>query len=497
MLILGRNGDDKGTQLEKLTCSILSRLGYTNIVANEIRTGGEEIDVRAEIHVPGMGRTQRANLICECKAYKQPVDINAWLKFLGKLFTAEKHQNQLVYGCFVALNGVNGNVAGHYNGLSSAANTVVLVSGEDLRKHVSDIYTLCDLEIIKRTIQTFTNRQVLSFEEIAYYDNQIFRIITFEANSDTFLCGDGQLITREVFNSVLKDAAEFVLPAMSFIDLQEEAEAIKKVIRTQKFVISQLFLSGGTIAKYSIPLIDEITVQEINDAIEKLCEQAWLKQSEDAEILFLDSEDSPRFYTALTEIYRFLLAGKMTGLVLEALASEYHINHINENFLSEIQRIQGDLILSPEEVHQVILLLKWSPTALAWSLYPNEMLANYPIQRDLVDIHTRESADLICRNYFLSVLYSIFKSNFRRPELRKHFYSAYGLREIETLDKLIIKSSTGIEVQGELKLRQAIIEMDKRYIDSDTDQLAMIIPFDSSPEPWEPTTKSSDEAFEV
>ncbi len=40
MLILGKNSDDKGTQLENLTQVLLLSFGFTNIVTNDIRAGG-------------------------------------------------------------------------------------------------------------------------------------------------------------------------------------------------------------------------------------------------------------------------------------------------------------------------------------------------------------------------------------------------------------------------------------------------------------------------
>jgi len=52
LYILGKNPDDIGNQLEKLTCSILEELGYSNIVRNEIGSGVHEIDVRANFKVP-------------------------------------------------------------------------------------------------------------------------------------------------------------------------------------------------------------------------------------------------------------------------------------------------------------------------------------------------------------------------------------------------------------------------------------------------------------
>jgi hypothetical protein len=295
----------------------------------------------------------------------------------------------------------------------------------------------------------------------------------------------------------LKDAVKLALPAIDFIDLQEEAEAIKKVVRTQKFVISQLFLSNGTLTRNSVCLdeFDEFTVQEVNDAIETLCQQTWLKQSDDSEILFLENEDSPRLYTVLAEIYRFFLGGEINDLVLKALESEYHVNHINESFLSEIQRIQGGLPLAPEEVEQVVLLLRWSPSALNWSLYPNELI-NFSTQIPLVDSNIQESAYLAYQNYFLSGLYTCFKNDFYTKKFYTHFYTGYDLREIETLQKLIVKSSTKIEFQGELKSREALISVDKSYINSEVDQLVRVIVLDSSLQPWESTVESTKENFE-
>ena len=52
MIIFGKNSDDKGTQFENLSFSLLELLGFTNIVRNDIRGGGAEIDIRAEIKLP-------------------------------------------------------------------------------------------------------------------------------------------------------------------------------------------------------------------------------------------------------------------------------------------------------------------------------------------------------------------------------------------------------------------------------------------------------------
>jgi len=69
-------------------------------------TGAEELDVTGERRLPMPGGTVATyKLICECKAYKTPIDLNHWLKFLGKLFAAEIRGGDKILGCFIALSG--------------------------------------------------------------------------------------------------------------------------------------------------------------------------------------------------------------------------------------------------------------------------------------------------------------------------------------------------------------------------------------------------------
>jgi hypothetical protein len=63
-----------------------------------------------------MSHTVTQNVIGECKAYIKPIALPDWLKFLGKIFSAEISGTQ-VQGCFIALLGVNGNVIGHYDAI--------------------------------------------------------------------------------------------------------------------------------------------------------------------------------------------------------------------------------------------------------------------------------------------------------------------------------------------------------------------------------------------
>jgi hypothetical protein len=49
--------------------------------------------------------------VCEAKAYRDPVSLPTWQKFLGELFI-ERSETPTTIGILVALSGVNGNVRG-------------------------------------------------------------------------------------------------------------------------------------------------------------------------------------------------------------------------------------------------------------------------------------------------------------------------------------------------------------------------------------------------
>lgn len=83
LYIVGANNDDKGTQLEELTTTILQKQGYTNISTNAINSGGSEIDAIA-VHKNHLGVTEvEYPVICECKAHNKPINITDWLKFMA------------------------------------------------------------------------------------------------------------------------------------------------------------------------------------------------------------------------------------------------------------------------------------------------------------------------------------------------------------------------------------------------------------------------------
>jgi hypothetical protein len=130
--VFGNNSDDKGTQLEQLTSRLLRRLGYREITANVIGSGGSEVDVRANLPLPPIHGADRVRLIAECKALDAPISLPDWLKFLGKVYTKRIRSPGQVRGILIALSGANGNVAGAVAEFNTADTSVELIARDKL-----------------------------------------------------------------------------------------------------------------------------------------------------------------------------------------------------------------------------------------------------------------------------------------------------------------------------------------------------------------------------
>lgn len=111
LYILGKNNDDKGTQLEQLTVKILEHQGLEDITTNIQGVGGNEIDITAYSQTTIGIYPQKTKVIGECKAHRTPINITDWLKFIGKVHYAREMEANVI-GIMVCLSGANGAVVG-------------------------------------------------------------------------------------------------------------------------------------------------------------------------------------------------------------------------------------------------------------------------------------------------------------------------------------------------------------------------------------------------
>ncbi len=167
MLILGATADDKGAQLEFLIRQALETQGYVRVRGNVVRAGGNELDVTAERESPLLGGSVVTPLMCEAKAYADPVNMPSWQRFLGKLLI-ERSKAPSTIGMLVALNGVNGNVSGSYADLAENDASLFVFQGSDLEPAARGAGALAELaDVLALTEEQFLRSPLQA--EVAYH----------------------------------------------------------------------------------------------------------------------------------------------------------------------------------------------------------------------------------------------------------------------------------------------------------------------------------------
>lgn len=194
MIILGKNTDDKGKQLEAITHNLLASKGYTNITTNLISTGGHEIDVVADYVQEILGGKDSRRTICECKAHKKPIATDDWLKFIGKIYCEQAELIKEITGFFISLSGVNGYVSGNYDKLKLKLPNIILITGDTLLEELKSLYSLIDSKDLSNKLLSLTNNNVEKIE-IAYYKRKLYNVIIFERKGlFTILDNQGNLL---------------------------------------------------------------------------------------------------------------------------------------------------------------------------------------------------------------------------------------------------------------------------------------------------------------
>lgn len=446
MIILGKNTDDKGTQLEEITHNLLSAKGYINVTTNHISTGGHEIDVVADYIYPTVSGTELRRIICECKAHKSRIAIDDWLKFLGKFFCEQEELNTEISGCFIALSGVNGNVSGNYDKLKLKRKNIEIIASDILVNELKSLYDLIDVKDLCQIISSLTNNNIEN-TEIAYYNRKLYNIILFEKKGlYTILDNSGNLLTekekKEITRLVKKE-----LKLKEFLDLDNEAKARRRNHLSQKSILGAIINNNGKIKIDSLKnlhTLQELKVSsvEIDELINSLVETKLLSLSKDKSEISINKK-AKGFHSLLSKVYRLLLAGELTIEAFEAIKSKFYLDSINENLVAEIQKIQGGLLLSKGDKEQVIKLFKWFPSALAWMLNPDETLINANKENELYK--SELDFESIIRNNFFQKIVSLGLTDLAYEPPRIYLKEVHGIDTFSSANKIIFKKDSKVE----------------------------------------------------
>jgi hypothetical protein len=467
--LFGKNSDDKGTQLEKLTQRLLERLGYRQIVLNFVGSGGSEIDIRAEYPLPGIGGEKVAHLVGECKAYEATVSLPEWLKFLGKIFTEKASKNNDVHGLFIALSGVNGNVHGAYDDLRVHDETVQLISGDHLASQVRTEFNLPDVSSFILRVGSLT-RDAIATASLGYYENRAFWIAEFVNSTFTVLLGDA---LDQVPSAELIEVITGQIQAAQYRDIFQEQLANDRITFARKYVLGQL-LNGQSI---DLPLREDLPalpVPLLQSDIEKACsllraEGKLIEGSTELRLCDLASDLGLR-----AAVVREILSGIC---ILPHISTDNWENLINNDLLGESLRIKDELPVEEAEKPDLVKLMKWSPTGLLWALNPDEVLCGH--RRKTHELDTILVPDHI-RYYRLQMLGFAF-NDFPSAGFMALLHERYGLRELEFGRRALFKSQIGVELEMEVTDRTRIAQYDPSLGGG----LVHVWMTASAPEPWD------------
>jgi|GEM_PF-3287340 len=353
LILLEQNKDKKGTLLETIVKVLLSSYGYDYVATNEIGSGGNEIDVVAEKRISNFGGSQTYPLICECKAHENPVNMNDWLKFLGKVYK-EKRKNSLSFGLMIALSDANGNVKGDIR-TENYQEDVKLIAGNELIEPIMSHYGLASITAIINIIKHWTNLTITD-RDVAFYNNTPYWIVYFSDGTFTILDKDGQFLEKEMLENIITTfIALSTFSKDSYIDIRRNktVEIKKKAIKD--IAIWALMNSSLSFAQI-VDLILQNSGNQLHVNVSEVDNVASIKPVQEINMI---------------EFYRSLL-----GLGIPTkLYNSFYMEHIDESLLDSILSLQGGLSLSNEERSIVLFIIKHSPSALHIAIYPNPLFS--------------------------------------------------------------------------------------------------------------------------
>lgn len=462
--LLGKNSDDLGTQLEKLSKFFLKDLGFQNLHTNVVSSGGDEIDLRGSITQPS-GQTRR--VICECKAYTRPISMPDWEKFLGKVYLEEAETGREVYGCFIALSGLNGNVTGSYDSLKLQKDNITVYTGEDISKKIGSLFDSISPEESKKILSVYTDRAYTN-SFLTFYENKIFFIFLFESGEYSILTQTGDpLIEEKYADTEFKKAVTTSLSAAYYIDLNHEQKRKKLIDHSSRCIIDILIKNDGSITKADLATCnsDEII---LNESLEILSNNNLIIV--DSYIRLCTNVGNSN---TIIPFLNFYLSGPITP---ESFASSFLDELIDDNFVDAVTKIQGNLELNDSEKSEALSIIRWSPSALKWSINPDEMITVHRKKQPI-----NESIDRHDLEYFFNVIYKHMTKDFTNPALSDYYFKKLNLVEVENISTIKIKSNQKNVFERTVIDRKGLGETAPEY----GNKIVTLLLLTDAPQPWE------------
>lgn len=420
LYILGKNSDDKGTQLERLTARILEFQGFENIQTNIQGSGGNEIDVTANKTISAGLKAQTIKLIAECKAYNKPIDMDAWMKFIAKVDYTKKDVPHTI-GMMVCLSGANGPVVGVYNEKHSHDETIQLIANSDLIRLLSACFNI-ELETkVRERLIAFSYGDVYDIN-LLYYDKHIYWVTSFMDGNFTLSQANGIPMTRLEAEGLFSFISNFspYIPE-KFVDIREFQE-VRQHLNVINIVLLCVLTNGyeGSIEDIAKKIQDQRNNDSIDiEILEMAIAQNQFVSYNKATNLVKLKEESEFDYI---EFYRYVI---YQGCPVELITSRYYQEHIDSKLLDKILEIQFDIEIPDDKKEDCLFLIKHSPSALLRALSPNQLFHSYKA------VKSHEPMRNLYVTSFMRMLIEGFVENFQRQELSNMYFHSFNITHME------------------------------------------------------------------
>jgi hypothetical protein len=188
---------------------------------------------------------------------------------------------------------------------------------------------LVDFKQIREDLTKATDR-VYQREEVAYYQDRVYRLIIFEHGAYTILKANGESATAEHVAD-LRPLVEEALAVMEHIDLREEARAKQRAIEVETALIDRLMLAGGTgtLASLMQMQVQQISEDELRGAAERLRQTGILDSTVDADMSLPTGTDE-QGYSRVANTYKALFGIPPPVNVIDC---QWYRDHINKELL--------------------------------------------------------------------------------------------------------------------------------------------------------------------
>lgn len=408
MLVLGVTADDKGAQLESLVCRVLEEQGYSEVRANVVGAGGNEVDVTAERRAAVLGDTQVTPLMCEAKAYAGPVNLPTWQKFLGKVLIARTDDTMTV-GLLIALNGVNGNVAGSHKALRATDRALFVFEGADLVKEAVSRRELDDKDAARAPRDGVLRRRLPLGRLL-----ERARVLGRRRARPDAAGGGG----RAAAPSPRGDAHRLALAA-------DQARAEAEARHYARLAVTDALFRGEEVRLDDEP--SEAVAAPAAEPFTRLVEG----RLELAPASEMDAASVARLFLSLFD-------NAVKVRLLSFMIDGHHQPYLNR-LVDLLPDIQAGLTLPGDEPETLRALVVPFPSVWAALATENPMITTHRAASDAVD----EAAFAADRVALWELVFQAIRSDYSNAMLRGFLYDYMHIAELEEHEELAVKTKSG------------------------------------------------------